>query len=335
MQSNAAVARSTGLALLAVLASGPFVAAAIDAEESSKCTDADAALWKADVGLAKWVANMTSCGKRCMGQDPCMTSCMAGDGWSTGCASCFGKFTTCKNPCTAKCKGSSDPQCEDKCAEAAGCFKSNFGPGSCSGLPWPGPLAVETAKCTDADTALWKADSDHSKWQANMTSCGKKCLGGGSCVASCMAGDGWSSGCASCFGDLTECTKEHCLMKCIGGRTPGCVSCLEAAGCDKSAFGPNSCTGFAAPSSLAEDFDLEDADLVGPSQRVAVLCVQKDQCSKRLQNRGVEVEEARREAALLAAKWGLACGSGREPCLAAPRGRTGSPVLAAEPYITV
>jgi hypothetical protein len=102
--------------------------------------------------------------------------------------------------------------------------------------------------CTDADTALWNADTDHSTWQAQMTSCGTKCLGQESCVTSCMEGDGWSSGCAGCFGSLAQCTATNCMTKCINGRTTDCVSCLKAAGCDTAAFGAGSCTGFAEPS---------------------------------------------------------------------------------------
>merc|ERR1719324_217418 len=85
-----------------------------------------------------------------------------------------------------------------------------------------------------------------------MTSCGTKCLGKGSCVTSCMGTKGWSSGCSTCFGNLADCTAQHCLTKCLGGRTPGCVSCLKAAGCDTAAFGDGSCTGFDAPSMALE-----------------------------------------------------------------------------------
>merc|ERR1739849_27777 len=81
----------------------------------------------------------------------------------------------------------------------------------------------------DADTTKWNGDSGHAQWQSDMTSCGTKCLGKGSCVTSCMSGKGWSSGCATCFGNLADCTSKNCLAKCIGGRTPGCVTCLKAA----------------------------------------------------------------------------------------------------------
>merc|ERR1719222_1424495 len=70
---------------------------------------------------------------------------------------------------------------------------------------------------------------NHAQWQADMTSCGTKCLGRHDCVVSCMEGKSWSSGCAGCWGDLQQCTATHCLTKCIGGRTPDCVTCLKAA----------------------------------------------------------------------------------------------------------
>jgi len=102
--------------------------------------------------------------------------------------------------------------------------------------------------CTDGDKQVWNADAGHSKWQGQMTSCGMKCLGRQSCMTSCMQGDGWSSGCAGCFGALAQCTASHCLVKCMGGRSPGCVTCLKSAGCDTAAFGAGSCTGFVEPS---------------------------------------------------------------------------------------
>merc|ERR1712003_500176 len=104
-------------------------------------------------------------------------------------------------------------------------------------------LEAPLANCNDADTAKWNADTHHAQWQADMTSCGTKCLGRHDCVVTCMEGKSWSSGCAGCWGDLQQCTATHCLTKCIGGRTPDCVTCLKAAGCDTKAFGAGSCTG--------------------------------------------------------------------------------------------
>jgi len=103
---------------------------------------------------------------------------------------------------------------------------------------------LSAAACNDADTTQWNADSGHVQWQEDMSSCGLHCLGEGTCVTSCLAEKGWTSSCATCFGDLTDCTRANCLVECLGVRSPGCVSCLEAKGCNKKAFGAGSCTGF-------------------------------------------------------------------------------------------
>merc|ERR1712216_1041158 len=119
-----------------------------------------------------------------------------------------------------------------------------------SSLPRLGsvPKVEVAAKCTDSDKKTWEADAGHAQWRKQLTSCGFKCLGKQSCVTSCMQGDGWSSGCAGCFGALAQCTADHCMFKCAGGRSAGCVSCLKDAGCDTAAFGAGSCTGLEEPS---------------------------------------------------------------------------------------
>merc|ERR1740138_1273831 len=147
-----------------------------------------------------------------------------------------------------KCAGGRTPDCVT-CLKAAGCDTAAFGSGSCTGFDAPSvSISSADSKCTDADKKTWDADAGHATWQQQMTSCGTKCLGKASCVSTCMQGDGWSTGCAGCFGDLAGCTASHCMLKCAGGRTPGCVTCLKAAGCDTAAFGSGSCTGFDAPS---------------------------------------------------------------------------------------
>merc|ERR1712147_156896 len=124
-----------------------------------------------------------------------------------------------------------------------------FGSDSCTGFDEPSVALSMTAtdECTDADKDKWNSDAGHATWQSDMTTCGSQCLGIESCVTSCMETKGWSNGCAGCFGSLAQCTASNCMTKCIGGRTDACVSCLEAAGCDKAAFGSDSCTGFDVP----------------------------------------------------------------------------------------
>ncbi|CAJ1336088.1 unnamed protein product, partial [Effrenium voratum] len=57
--------------------------------------------------------------------------------------------------------------------------------------------------------------------------------------------EGYSDGCASCFGDVFGCTRQHCKLKCIGGQTPACKQCVKDAGCVASFTG---CSGFTPPS---------------------------------------------------------------------------------------
>eukprot|EP01062_Namystynia_karyoxenos_P037851 TRINITY_DN2752_c0_g1_i4.p2 TRINITY_DN2752_c0_g1~~TRINITY_DN2752_c0_g1_i4.p2 ORF type:complete len:162 (+),score=61.40 TRINITY_DN2752_c0_g1_i4:49-486(+) len=101
-----------------------------------------------------------------------------------------------------------------------------------------------SAACTAADDKIWNA-TGMSKFQDEMTSCGKKCLGAKSCMASCLTKDeGYSQDCAACFGDCGQCTAQHCLTKCMTGRTPACAQCVKDAGCD-AAFAK--CTGWTPP----------------------------------------------------------------------------------------
>ena len=61
-----------------------------------------------------------------------------------------------------------------------------------------------------------------------MSTCGHKCLGGGSCVKTCIKGaEGYSDACSGCFGDLAQCTKDHCMLKCIKGESDACKSCVK------------------------------------------------------------------------------------------------------------
>ena len=103
---------------------------------------------------------------------------MTGDGWTAGCAGCFGDLAGCTAAsCLTKCINGRTPDCVS-CLEAAGCDKAAFGSGSCTGFDAPSmALQVTDAKCTAADKAVWDADTDKSKWQGQMTSCGTKCLG--------------------------------------------------------------------------------------------------------------------------------------------------------------
>merc|ERR1712178_122736 len=191
---------------------------------ASQCSDADTSKWNADTNHQAWQSDMTSCGTKCLGKGSCVATCMTGKGWSSGCAGCFGNLADCTaKSCLTKCIGGRTPDCVT-CLKAAGCDTAAFGSGSCTGFDAP------SVSVSSADSKC--ADAGHATWQQQMTSCGTKCLGKASCVSTCMQGDGWSAGCAGCFGDLAGCTASHCMLKCAGGRTPDCVTCLKAAGFD-------------------------------------------------------------------------------------------------------
>merc|ERR1719422_2413888 len=183
----------------------------------ANCNDADTSKWNADKNHAQWQADMTSCGTKCLGRHDCVVTCMEGKSWSSGCAGCWGDLQQCTaTNCLTKCIGGRTPGCVS-CLKAAGCDTKAFGSGSCTGFDAPSvAVTVSASQCNDADTTKWNGDSGHSQWQSDMSSCGTKCLGRGSCVSTCMGTKGWSSNCATCFGNLADCTAKNCLTKCIG-----------------------------------------------------------------------------------------------------------------------
>merc|ERR1719195_2160470 len=85
-----------------------------------------------------------------------------------------------------------------------------------------------TDQCTDdADLHVW-ATGGCANFQSDMSSCGKKCLGGGSCTANCVKGkEGYSQNCSNCMGQITSCTKSNCMWKCAGGNSPSCTACVD------------------------------------------------------------------------------------------------------------
>jgi hypothetical protein len=86
---------------------------------------------------------------------------------------------------------------------------------------------VSGACTNDADQKIWTGKGK-SNFEADLSACGKKCLGAESCVASCMSGkEGYSSTCAACFGQLTQCTEKNCLAQCTGGKSPACAACVQ------------------------------------------------------------------------------------------------------------
>eukprot|EP01065_Artemidia_motanka_P016169 TRINITY_DN198_c0_g1_i12.p2 TRINITY_DN198_c0_g1~~TRINITY_DN198_c0_g1_i12.p2 ORF type:complete len:219 (+),score=66.10 TRINITY_DN198_c0_g1_i12:602-1258(+) len=214
------------------------------AEPLVSCDAADSKIWNS-TGYKSFQADMTTCGKKCLGASSCVTSCIEKtDGYTAACSGCFGALGQCTaNNCLTKCIGGRTPACVS-CLEAAGC-DSDFA--KCTGWtppPLPMPVAEPLVSCDAADSKIWNS-TGYKSFQADMTTCGKKCLGASSCVTSCIEKtDGYTAACSGCFGALGQCTANHCLTKCIGGRTPACVSCLEAAGCN-SDF--TTCSGWTPP----------------------------------------------------------------------------------------
>lgn len=77
------------------------------------------------------------------------------------------------------------------------------------------------SQCTAADLDIWNSGSGKADFKTYMTTCGKQCWGAKDCVAHCVEEtEKYSDSCSECFGDLGECTREHCMMPCMNGQTP-------------------------------------------------------------------------------------------------------------------
>ncbi|CAD7973022.1 unnamed protein product [Amoebophrya sp. A25] len=87
---------------------------------------------------------------------------------------------------------------------------------------------AKASSCSAADLDIWSNGTGKSDFKAYMTTCGKKCWGAGDCVADCVEKtENYSSDCATCFGTLGECTRNHCMMPCMNGQTPSCTACTQ------------------------------------------------------------------------------------------------------------
>jgi hypothetical protein len=105
-----------------------------------------------------------------------------------------------------------------------------------------------SAACTAADLSIYKSKGE-ANFDSDMQTCGKKCLGGSSCVEKCIeTAEGYSDACSACFGDLAGCTKDKCWIKCIGGESASCKSCVESS-CDASF---TTCSGITPPQATWE-----------------------------------------------------------------------------------
>merc|ERR1711988_67320 len=78
-----------------------------------------------------------------------------------------------------------------------------------------------------------------------MNACGKSSFGAESKATACMKGkEGYSDGCASCFGATIHCTASKCLAKCMGGESAACKQCVA----DNCGPDLKTCSGLTPPS---------------------------------------------------------------------------------------
>ncbi len=102
----------------------------------------------------------------------------------------------------------------------AGPGETDAGGGTDGGLP--------AGACTNsADDAV--LSSIDVETEARM--CGNRCFGGAMCVTMCMEDLGLSNGCATCFGEVAQCTARNCALQCTGGDEARCTMCRMMAGC--------------------------------------------------------------------------------------------------------
>ena len=77
-------------------------------EDAAKCSADDTAVWNKQ-GKTNFQDDMTSCGKKCLGKDACVSSCIADkEKYSSDCAGCFGALGQCTaSHCLLKCMSGS------------------------------------------------------------------------------------------------------------------------------------------------------------------------------------------------------------------------------------
>jgi hypothetical protein len=82
-------------------------------------------------------------------------------------------------------------------------------------------------QCTSGDMDIWKK-SGRDGFDKYMNDCAKKCFGSKGCVSQCVQQTAaYSKGCSDCFGDLGQCTRDHCTLQCIKGETDACKTCTK------------------------------------------------------------------------------------------------------------
>ena len=157
----------------------------------------------------------------------CTVNCIEDDsGLSEGCSVCSALLVGCvSNQCSAEClEGDGtgcDPcliaECGDKLTACMGFDIFDEGPGTdlCLGV---------------ADTNIIE---DNADFDSIVEQCASGCTGDddvAECVATCaVAGTGLSSGCASCYGELSQCLADSCTAECFGpeANSSACNGCAD------------------------------------------------------------------------------------------------------------
>jgi len=87
-------------------------------------------------------------------------------------------------------------------------------------------LSLADGMCGDApDQAVWNTKGE-AHFAADMSTCGRQCVGTNSCVTECIVkAEGYSAACSGCFGNLASCTASKCWFKCITGASASCKAC--------------------------------------------------------------------------------------------------------------
>lgn len=113
------------------------------------------------------------------------------------------------------------------------------------------------ASCSGNDAQIW-SQKGSAAFSGDMEACGRQCaLSTTECASECVQKkEGYTSTCASCFGDVFGCTREHCKLKCLDGQTAACKECVKDAGCAASFI---SCSGFTPPSTAAVELNCTGA----------------------------------------------------------------------------
>merc|ERR1719192_2744899 len=136
-------------------------------------------------------------------------------------------------------QGTSCKDCvDDHCTPA---FKT------CSGLTPPSKAELmAAAACADAaDQKVWTTEGK-TDFEGDLSACGHQCLGMSSCTSKCIAKRrGYTATCADCFGELTGCTKDHCMFDCMtDAQGTSCKDCVD----DHCTPAFKTCSGLTPPS---------------------------------------------------------------------------------------